>query len=236
MPTKTASSEMRSRSEARVAVSDRERYRYTPGSICNNERNLQAPARSISTLRFLLARSGIPQDHLLPRLLSNSDEIVQSKELIERRLLPPGYEMNKLLVIATLSMVACVTLGDMMRKSIVFDASTPKVFYCPQEKPRALDKMIVKARPVEKLCEFEGKGLPKGYKSDCYNDVDESEYACAEKQRIPGEHPSFLRGTIVAYIVYLRINPPNETDTTTTEAATTTKPSKKSKSFKVPKN
>lgn len=127
--------------------------------------------------------------------------------------------MNKLLVIATLSMVACVTLGDMMRKSIVFDASTPKVFYCPQEKPRALDKMIVKARPVEKLCEFEGKGLPKGYKSDCYNDVDESEYACAEKQRI-----------------LLRINPPNETDITTTEAATTSKPSKKSKSFKVPKN
>uniref|UniRef100_A0A023G5H3 Uncharacterized protein n=1 Tax=Amblyomma triste TaxID=251400 RepID=A0A023G5H3_AMBTT len=108
----------------------------------------------------------------------------------------------------------------MMRKSIVFDASTPKVFYCPQEKPRALDKMIVKARPVEKLCEFEGKGLPKGYKSDCYNDVDESEYACAEKQRI-----------------LLRINPPNETDATTTEAAmTTTKPSKKGKSFKAPRN
>lgn len=126
--------------------------------------------------------------------------------------------MNKLVGIAVLAMVACVVVGDMMRKSIVFDASTPKVFYCPQEKPRALDKMIVKARPVEKLCEFEGKGLPKGYKSDCYNDVDESEYACAEKQRI-----------------LLRINPPNETDATT-EAATTAKPSKKSKAFKVPKN
>jgi len=66
----------------------------------------------------------------------------------------------------------------------VFDRETPKVFYCPQEKPRKLDKLVVKARPIEKLCEFNGKGLPKGYKSDCYNDVDEGEYACQEKRRI----------------------------------------------------
>lgn len=26
--------------------------------------------------------------------------------------------------------------------------------------------------------------LPGDYKSDCYNDVDESEYACKEKKRI----------------------------------------------------
>ncbi|CAN8010487.1 unnamed protein product [Ixodes pacificus] len=127
--------------------------------------------------------------------------------------------MHKATVLIVLSLVACSALADMMRKSIVFDVNTPKVFYCPQEKPRALDKMIVKARPVEKLCEFEGKGLPKGYKSDCYNDVDETEYACAEKQRI-----------------LLRINPPNETESTTTEATTTTKAYKKSKSFKIPKN
>jgi len=72
----------------------------------------------------------------------------------------------------------------MMRKSIVFDPKTPKVFYCPQEKPVDMSKMIVKAIPLEKLCEYGTSGMPKGAKSDCYNDVDESEYACAEKQRI----------------------------------------------------
>lgn len=79
-----------------------------------------------------------------------------------------------------------VTLAnaDMMRKSIVFDPKTPKVFYCPQEKPTDLAKMIVRARPLEKLCEFDGEPIPKHYDSDCYNDIDESEYACAEKARI----------------------------------------------------
>ncbi len=74
--------------------------------------------------------------------------------------------------------------ADMMRKSIVFDAKTPKVFYCPQEKPTDMSKMIVKAIPLEKLCEYGANGVPKKAKSDCYNDIDESEYACAEKQRI----------------------------------------------------
>jgi len=89
--------------------------------------------------------------------------------------------------------------SDMMRKSIVFDIKTPKVFYCPQEKPTDMDKMIVKSIPLEKLCEYGGNGLPKKARSDCYNDIDESEYACAEKQRIE-----------------LRINPPNDTEATTT--------------------
>jgi ATP-dependent DNA helicase 2 subunit 2 len=71
------------------------------------------------------------------------------------------------------------------RKSIVFDLKTPKVFYCPQEKFSGdqLDKMIVKAQPLDKLCEFEGKQKPKGANSDCYNDVDETEFACDEKKR-----------------------------------------------------
>lgn len=89
--------------------------------------------------------------------------------------------------------------GDMMRKSIVFDIKTPKVFYCPQEKPTDVNKMIVKSRSLDKLCEYGGKGVPKNSRSDCYNDIDETEYACAEKQRI-----------------LLRINPPNDTETTTT--------------------
>lgn len=93
--------------------------------------------------------------------------------------------------------------SDMMRKSIVFDIKTPKVFYCPQEKPTDMDKMIVKAIPLEKLCEFNGKGVPKKSKSDCYNDIDESDYACAEKARIE-----------------LRINPPNDNETVTTAIPT----------------
>ena len=40
--------------------------------------------------------------------------------------------------------VTALSLGDLVRKSIVFDQNTPKVFYCPQEKPRKLDKLVVK--------------------------------------------------------------------------------------------
>lgn len=85
-----------------------------------------------------------------------------------------------LTVILSASMVA----GDMMRKSIVFDLKTPKVFYCPQSKPKSMEKLIVRAVPLEKLCEYEGEEPPKQHESDCYNDVDETPYACAEKQRI----------------------------------------------------
>ncbi|XP_069694342.1 uncharacterized protein [Periplaneta americana] len=83
-----------------------------------------------------------------------------------------------------LIIVATACAGDMMRKSIVFNKKTPDVFYCPQRKPTGFDKMIVQARPLSKLCEHGGNGLPADYKSDCYNDVDESEYACKEKYRI----------------------------------------------------
>lgn len=107
------------------------------------------------------------------------------------------YQVSFLL----LATMAAIVVGDMMRKSIVFDMKTPKVFYCPQEKPTGFDKMIVKAKPLTKLCEFGGRGLPDDYKSDCYNDVDESDYACAEKRRI-----------------MKRLNPPNETVTVTTAA------------------
>jgi len=84
----------------------------------------------------------------------------------------------------------------MLRKSIVFDRATPEVFYCPLQKPTSFDNMLVKARPLKALCEFGGRGsLPKSYKSDCYNDVDETEFACTEKKRI-----------------MTRLNPPNETE------------------------
>ncbi|EFA04956.2 uncharacterized protein LOC103313420 isoform X2 [Tribolium castaneum] len=82
-----------------------------------------------------------------------------------------------------LSLVVFVGAKDMMR-SIVFDKNTPDVFYCPIQKPTGFDKMIVKARPLKKLCEFEGEPLPDDYKSDCYQDMDETKYACKEKYRI----------------------------------------------------
>lgn len=103
-----------------------------------------------------------------------------------------------LLSVVTVMAVTIVVSADMMRKSIVFDLKTPKVFFCPQEKPTDLDKMIVQSRPLEKLCEFGGGKIPKDYRSDCYNDIDESEYACAEKDRI-----------------MLRINPPKDAEATT---------------------
>jgi len=87
-------------------------------------------------------------------------------------------------VLVLLTVVGCVVGGDMLRKSIVYDKNTPNVFYCPQEKPTGFESMIVKARPLKKLCEFDGEQIPKHYKSDCYNDVDETEFACKEKRRI----------------------------------------------------
>ncbi|XP_049953921.1 uncharacterized protein LOC126470250 [Schistocerca serialis cubense] len=109
-------------------------------------------------------------------------------------------------VLLLFTILALAEAGDMMRKSIVFDKKTPDVFYCPQHKPTGFDKLIVRARPLSKLCEHGGKALPDDYKSDCYNDVDESEYACKEKNRImmrlhpPGmekAEPYKIRGKII---------------------------------------
>ncbi|XP_058796206.1 uncharacterized protein LOC131667046 [Phymastichus coffea] len=92
------------------------------------------------------------------------------------------YFVGLAVVLAALLLTA--DAGDMLRKSIVFDKNTPDVFYCPVHKPTGFDKMIVKAKPLSRLCQFEGGPIPKDYKSDCYNDVDESDYACKEKYRI----------------------------------------------------
>ncbi|XP_066154764.1 uncharacterized protein [Euwallacea fornicatus] len=94
--------------------------------------------------------------------------------------------MNVLSVAILLAALLGVVWGikDMLRKSIVYDKNTPDVFYCPIHKPTGMDKLIVKAKPLEKLCEFEGEPIPEDYKSDCYQDVDESSYACKEKYRI----------------------------------------------------
>merc|ERR1712203_139813 len=87
-------------------------------------------------------------------------------------------------VLAFMAFIALSYGGDINRQSIVFHEETPDVFYCPQEKPISLEGMIVKAKPLDALCEHGGRGLPDEYKSDCWNDVDETEYACSEKKRI----------------------------------------------------
>lgn len=82
-----------------------------------------------------------------------------------------------------LTMTVVCKNEDISRKSIVFDIKTPKVFYCPQEKQANSEKTIVMAKPLDKLCEFKGQPKPRGTPSDCYNDVDETEFACDEKKR-----------------------------------------------------
>merc|ERR1712109_159914 len=87
-------------------------------------------------------------------------------------------------VLAFAAFISISYAGDINRQSIVYHEETPEVFYCPQEKPVSLEGMIVKARPLKALCEHQGRALPENYKSDCWNDVDETEFACSEKERI----------------------------------------------------
>ncbi|XP_032595421.1 uncharacterized protein LOC6566685 [Drosophila grimshawi] len=108
---------------------------------------------------------------------------------------------------ATLSGKAILKEKDMMRK-IVFDKKTPDVFYCPIQKPSSMSKIIVTARPLHKLCEYEGNPLPAEYKSDCYLDIDESDYACKEKYRImmrkfpPGSEEPFNGARLKRFMNY----------------------------------
>ena len=51
--------------------------------------------------------------------------------------------------------------------------------------PLTFQPYFNRAVPIEKLCELNGtEVIPDDYKSDCYNDVDESKFACKEKYRI----------------------------------------------------
>ena len=109
-------------------------------------------------------------------------------------------------IVALMAFVAISYAGDINRQSIVFHEETPDVFYCPQEKPISLEGMIVKAKPLDALCEHEGRGLPDEYKSDCWNDVDETEYACSEKKRIlmqlkpPGSENAIIDNYVPIFI------------------------------------
>merc|ERR1711994_170722 len=108
--------------------------------------------------------------------------------------------------LAFMALLALCKAGDINRQSIVFHEETPDVFYCPQEKPISLEGMIVKAKPLEALCQHEGRGLPDDYKSDCWNDVDETEYACSEKKRIqlqlkpPGSENAIIDNYVPIFI------------------------------------
>lgn len=45
--------------------------------------------------------------------------------------------------------------------------------------------LLIRARPIENLCQFEGQTPEDGtFEPDCYKNVDESDYACKEKYRI----------------------------------------------------
>merc|ERR1711982_140055 len=90
--------------------------------------------------------------------------------------------VTRISIILVSSALYLVSAGDINRQSIIFNENTPDVFYCPQEKPISIDRMLVKSKPMKKLCEHEGRGLPDNAKSDCWNDVDETEYACSEKK------------------------------------------------------
>merc|ERR1712183_1168259 len=112
--------------------------------------------------------------------------------------------LGPLVVLVALS--TTVLAGDINRQSIIFNEKTPDVFYCPQEKPISIDRMLVKSKPMKKLCEYEGRGLPSQAKSDCWNDVDETEYACSEKKRIllqlepPGSENAIIDNYVPIFI------------------------------------
>merc|ERR1711963_1050909 len=108
-------------------------------------------------------------------------------------------------IILVSSLLCLVSAGDINRQSIIFNENTPDVFYCPQEKPISIDRMLVESKPMKKLCEYEGRGLPENVKSDCWNDVDETEYACSEKKRImlrmnpPGHENAIIDNYVPIY-------------------------------------
>ena len=67
--------------------------------------------------------------------------------------------------------------------------------------------MLVKSKPMKKLCEYEGRGLPENVKSDCWNDVDETEYACSVSMELlnyPPLYTSMIASITVYYCIFRR--------------------------------
>lgn len=59
-----------------------------------------------------------------------------------------------------------------------------------------MNNMLVKSKPLSKLCEYQGQELPDRYLSDCYGNVDETVWACKEKKRIMVSETLFFTSTI----------------------------------------
>merc|ERR1711878_223295 len=51
-------------------------------------------------------------------------------------------------IILLVTSLALANAGDINRQSIIFNENTPDVFYCPQEKPISIDRMLVKSKPM----------------------------------------------------------------------------------------
>lgn len=103
--------------------------------------------------------------------------------MISKRIISAALMACLLVALQSIGKLNAEDKKDASIKSIVFDVKTPNVFYCPQEKQADFDKMIVKARPLDSLCQYGSKPKPKGATSDCYNDIDETKFACIEKKR-----------------------------------------------------
>merc|ERR1711897_117269 len=57
--------------------------------------------------------------------------------------------------------LALATAGDINRQSIIFNENTPDVFYCPQEKPISIDRMLVKSKPMKKRASTRAGDCPR---------------------------------------------------------------------------
>merc|ERR1712130_766915 len=68
---------------------------------------------------------------------------------------------NLTIMILFVAFLAVASASDLNRQSIIFNENTPDVFYCPQEKPISIDRMLVKSRPMKKLCEHEGRAIQR---------------------------------------------------------------------------
>jgi ATP-dependent DNA helicase 2 subunit 2 len=72
-----------------------------------------------------------------------------------------GSAMALISELVLICVIGPALAGDINRQAIIFYPETPDLFYCPQDKPISLEGMLVKAKPLKKLCEFEGRPLPK---------------------------------------------------------------------------
>lgn len=118
----------------------------------------QAPALSLPVVLLAKVTREGEGKHLAQEGTEGGPKTLPKASKLTTNLTPTMREVLAVLLLASLA-----SCGDINRQSIVFYEETPDVFYCPQEKPISLEGMIVKAKPLKKLCEYEGKPPPKDY-------------------------------------------------------------------------